>query len=207
MHCVLINSKTDADESQIPPSKPDQPSAQRLMGNIVASPCVAQDENGSTGTFFVFPDLSCRSPGKYRLLFRMLRIDPLNIMQRSHEISALVTSDVFEVFTAKEFPGMRASSALLRSLRMQGLSVGVKKGSEASKRNAKKAKQTESNSEGESEDEDEDGDHRYEEGTARVKRDEGATTTTAAAVGGSAPVAGEAGPSRPKSKAKRIRSK
>ena len=35
------------------------------------------------------------------------------------------------MYTAKDFPGMRASSALLKALRRQGLNVGVKKGSEA----------------------------------------------------------------------------
>jgi hypothetical protein len=38
------------------------------------------------------------------------------------------------VFTAKEFPGMRASSALLKALRKQGLNVAVKKGREATKK-------------------------------------------------------------------------
>lgn len=179
MHCVLINDKTDEDESQIPPPAPNMASAQRLMGNVVASPCQANDEHGEEGVFFVFPDLSCRSPGKYRLLFRLLKINPLNMMAH-HEIKCMTRSDPFEVFTAKEFPGMRASSALLRRLRTQGLNVGVKKGSEASKRSNRRIPHAD----------DSDGDMVDGED----EEDE-------------PPRMEEPGPSRPKGKAKRIRSK
>jgi len=154
LHCVLINEKTMEDESQIPAVRPDMSSAQRLMGNLVSSPCVAKDENGRQGSFFVFPDLSIRSPGRYRLLFRLLKINPQELT-RVHAIVDTVISSVFEVFTAKEFPGMRASSPLLRALRAQGLNVGVKKGSEASKRNTKKKQQTQGESDDEGLDEDE----------------------------------------------------
>lgn len=180
MHCVLINAETDEDESQIPPPAPNMASAQRLMGNVVASPCRAQDEHDMEGVFFVFPDLSCRSPGKYRLLFRLLKINPLN-MQETHPIKCNAKSDPFEVFTAKEFPGMKASSPLIRRLRQQGLNVGVKKGSEASKRSTKKNKDGD----------DSDGDVTDKEDEEELPEQEDPGP----------------GPSRPKGKAKRIRSK
>ncbi|GAB7339773.1 hypothetical protein MBLNU457_6329t1 [Dothideomycetes sp. NU457] len=139
LHCVLVDPDTGEDQSQIPPSRPDMASAQRLMGNSLASPCVAKDEKGVKGSFFVFPDLSCRSPGKYKLLFRLLKVNPRDMTNPAkNRIRATLHSDAFDVFTAKEFPGMRASSALLRSLRNQGLNVGVKKGSAASRRNARR---------------------------------------------------------------------
>jgi hypothetical protein len=148
LHCTLL-SHDGSDETEVPPAQEGMSSTRRLMGTIVASPYQAKDEHGTAGTFFVFPDLSCRSPGKYRLRFKLLRVD-LSTM-RPGGVSptvASITSDVFSVFTAKDFPGMRASSALLKALRRQGLNVGVKKGSEA--RKGKKAKKEES-----SEDEDE----------------------------------------------------
>lgn len=43
-------------------------------------------------------------------------------------ICGTVESDVFEVFSAKDFPGMRASTALTRDLKRQGAPVSVKKG-------------------------------------------------------------------------------
>ena len=62
----------------------------------------------------------------------LLRIDPTKMEPgATHGTVASVVSDEFRVYTAKEFPGMRASTALLKALRRQGMNVGVKKGSEA----------------------------------------------------------------------------
>ena len=47
------------------------------------------------------------------------------------EAATIVDSDVFEVFSAKDFPGMSASSELTKELKRQGASVPVKKGNEA----------------------------------------------------------------------------
>lgn len=132
--CSLLSPDGNDDETELPPAHPDMPSTRRLMGTLVASPYQAKDERGTAGTFFVFPDLSCRSPGKYRLRFKLLRVDPTNTTPGSISGSvAGITTEVFSVYTAKDFPGMRASSALLKALRRQGLNVGVKKGSEARK--------------------------------------------------------------------------
>ncbi|KAI5207001.1 hypothetical protein E4T39_02202 [Aureobasidium subglaciale] len=135
LHCTLINSMTYKDESQIEPAHPNAPATQRLMGTAVASPFSGTDETGRRGTFFVFPDLSCRNPGRYRFQFRLLIVDPLNLsIGTTSRIQSSIISESFEVFTAKEFPGMRASSALLKALRKQGLNVAVKKGREATKK-------------------------------------------------------------------------
>lgn len=141
LHCTLLNPDSNSDETQVPPTGSDMQSTRRLMGTLVASPYQAKDEHGVAGTFFVFPDLSCRSPGRYRLHFKLLRIDPMNMQQGAiHGTVASIITDVFSVYTAKDFPGMRASSALLKSLRRQGLNVGVKKGSEARKGKGKGGK-------------------------------------------------------------------
>ena len=204
LHCVLIDAKTGEDQSQIPAARPDMASAQRLMGNAVASPCVANDERGVRGSFFVFPDLSCRSPGQYKLLFRLLKINPHEMMTTTkNRIRARIESDAFEVFTAKEFPGMRASSPLLRALRAQGLNVGVKKGSEASRRNARKKTQQRKNEDNDEEgDDDEDGggsddDSASEDEVEDVKPKKGKHKAAHET---------EAGSSKGKSRAKKIRS-
>jgi hypothetical protein len=132
LHCTLLNPASQEDETQAPTNPADIQSTRRLMGTLVASPYQAKDERNIAGTFFVFPDLSCRAPGRYRLHFKLLRIDPFNMQQGAiHGTVASIITDVFNVYTAKDFPGMRASSDLLKALRRQGLNVGVKKGSEA----------------------------------------------------------------------------
>ena len=101
------------------------------MGQLVASPSVAKDEHDVEGCFFCFPDLSCRTNGKYRLRFVLMRIDPMNLQVGGFSpILTDVLSDVFTVYTAKDFPGMRPSSALTRALKLQGCNIQVKKGNE-----------------------------------------------------------------------------
>lgn len=134
LHCTLLSHDGKEDETEVPGEGNGMPSTRRLMGTLVASPYQAKDEHGVAGTFFVFPDLSCRSPGRYRLRFKLLRVDPTMMMPGAvHGTVASIVTDIFSVYSAKDFPGMRASSALLKSLRRQGLNVGVKKGSEARK--------------------------------------------------------------------------
>lgn len=178
LHCTLLSPDGRDDETELP-STQQAPSQRRLMGTLVASPYQAKDEAGVAGTFFVFPDLSCRSPGKYRLRFKLLRIDPAHMLpgMSSPSVATIVT-DVFSVYTAKDFPGMRASSALLKSLRRQGLNVGVKKGSEARKGRGKAKKESSSDEEDEEEDERESSDdgEREGEGERRGSGDTGSTS-------------------------------
>jgi len=102
------------------------------MGTLVASPYTGKDEHGVAGMFFVFSDLSCRMPGGFRLQFRLLRVDPTNMMPGTvHGCVASIETAEFAVYAAKDFPGMRPSTALLIALREQGLNVGLKKGRES----------------------------------------------------------------------------
>jgi len=129
VHCTLWNADGTGEETAL--VQPDRRSTRRLMGQLVASPSVAKDEHDVEGCFFCFPDLSCRTHGRYRLRFILMRIDPSNL--RVGDWSPILTevlSDVFTVYTAKDFPGMRPSSALTRALKLQGCNIQVKKGNE-----------------------------------------------------------------------------
>ena len=70
----------------------------------------------------------------------MLTSVNMNFIQEGSrsDILASAVSDVFEVFSAKEFPGMKESTALTKELKQQGATVAVKKGNEA--KPSKKAK-------------------------------------------------------------------
>jgi hypothetical protein len=129
VHCTLWNAEGTSEETAL--IQPDRRTTRRLMGQLVASPSVAKDEHDVEGCFFCFPDLSCRTHGKYRLRFVLMRIDPMNLhVGGSSPILTEVMSDVFTVYTAKDFPGMRPSSALTRALKLQGCNIQVKKGNE-----------------------------------------------------------------------------
>ncbi|KAF7443294.1 Velvet multi-domain protein [Pyrenophora tritici-repentis] len=129
VHCTLWNAEGTNEETAL--IQPDRRTTRRLMGQLVASPSVAKDEHDNEGCFFCFPDLSCRTHGKYRLRFVLMRIDPVNLHVGGFSpILTEVLSDVFTVYTAKDFPGMRPSSALTRALKLQGCNIQVKKGNE-----------------------------------------------------------------------------
>lgn len=129
VHCTLWNAEGTNEETAL--IQPDRRTTRRLMGQLVASPSVAKDEHDIEGCFFCFPDLSCRTHGRYRLRFVLMRIDPMNLHVGGFSpILTEVLSDVFTVYTAKDFPGMRPSSALTRALKLQGCNIQVKKGNE-----------------------------------------------------------------------------
>ena len=107
------------------------------MGTLVASPFVGRDpeapassnDNARLGCFFIFPDLSVRQTGRYRLRFTLMKV-PMHEMIEGGQgsIAAVVDSDIFEVYVAGAFPGMSASSHLIKELKRQGAAVSLKKG-------------------------------------------------------------------------------
>lgn len=90
------------DENAYPvPDPPDdptnastQPSAQRLLyGSLVSSPYSLVDLGGQRGNFFVFPDVSVRIEGKFRLGISLSRL-------RDHEMSLISSGYVTPVAQA-----------------------------------------------------------------------------------------------------------
>lgn len=71
--------------------------------------------------FFVFADLSVRTAGLYRLKFRLLDWGLAQDTGKPSPILAEIFSDQFRVYSSKDFPGMRASSALTWNLRKMGM--------------------------------------------------------------------------------------
>lgn len=128
MNCCICDETGTKDASFMPEEYQHQ---RRLMGSSAGTPFAGQDENGQEGCFFCFSDLSCRTPGAFRLKFTLIMIDPPRAGQVRHfPVLAEVLSDVFHVYSAKEFPGMLPSSALARRLRQQGCIISVRKGNE-----------------------------------------------------------------------------
>lgn len=129
VHCSIWSADGTEEMSAMPE---DYTRQKRLMGNLVASPFFAEDEHGDFGSFFCFPDISCRTPGKYRLKFSLVIIDPRP--NAKSPVRCELLSEVFQTFTAKEFPGMSESTALAKTLRSQGCNIPTKKGNEKSGR-------------------------------------------------------------------------
>ncbi|KAF4430922.1 hypothetical protein FACUT_8771 [Fusarium acutatum] len=131
MSCSIFDESGSYDASIMPEEYRQQ---RRLMGLLVSAPFVGKDEHGEEGCFFCFPDLSCRTPGSFRLRFTLVKIDPIRAKEMKR-FPTLVTeqSDVFTVYTAKDFPGMQASTKLTKRLKEQGCIISIKKGNDRSK--------------------------------------------------------------------------
>lgn len=128
IHCAIWSEAGDQDVSMMPEDYRPQ---RRLMGTVVSSSFVGLDENGEEGCFFCFPDLSCRTPGSFRLKFSLVLLDPAHSLPGSKTpVSAEVMSAVFTVYNAKDFPGMQASTPLTKRLKEQGCLISIKKGNE-----------------------------------------------------------------------------
>ncbi|KAJ3068049.1 hypothetical protein HK102_007273, partial [Quaeritorhiza haematococci] len=91
-------------------------------GSIVSSLYRLKDNNNKDGAFFVFPDLSVRMEGSYRLKFSLFEIVNTEI----HYLTSVI-SEVFDVYPAKRFPGMDESTPLSKSFAEQGLKIRIRK--------------------------------------------------------------------------------
>lgn len=131
MSCSIWDESGNRDASYMPEEYRHQ---RRLMGSLVGTPFVGKDEHGKEGCFFTFADLSCRTPGSFRLKFSVIMIDPTRAgIIRHFPILTEVQSDVFTVYNAKDFPGMVASTQLAHSLKAQGCILQLKKGNDKAK--------------------------------------------------------------------------
>ncbi|KAF9094552.1 hypothetical protein BGX23_001930 [Mortierella sp. AD031] len=78
--------------------------------------------NGQESGFFVFPDLSVRMEGTYRLKFCLYEMVGKDVHFCAH-----VISDPLVVFSAKKFPGMEESTMLSQYFADQGLKLRIRK--------------------------------------------------------------------------------
>ncbi|KAI7832946.1 velvet factor [Kickxella alabastrina] len=99
-----------------------------LLGDYTASSSIVDDEMGERGCFFVFPNLSIRLEGRYRLRFTLIKLPSMGDAQHPMIPTCLssVFSDPFDVYSIKTFPGMIESTALSRSLAQQGIKIPIR---------------------------------------------------------------------------------
>lgn len=131
------------------------PSFPVLTGTPVAG--MAYLDRPSPAGYFIFPDLSVRHEGKYRLSFALYEelkdakdMDPddhssLNAHPQtgldshvSHRLE--VKSSPFVVFSAKKFPGLSESTALSRQVAEQGCRVRIRRDVRMRRRENKSSK-------------------------------------------------------------------
>ena len=127
---------------------PQQTTIPVLTGMPVSG--MAYLDRPSEAGYFIFPDLSVRHEGKYRLSFNLYEetkqekdldkepvVDakpkvpkdeknPVN-PESSFDWRMELKSDIFDVFSAKKFPGLAESTALSRTVAEQGCRVRIRR--------------------------------------------------------------------------------
>ena len=102
--------------------------------------------------YFIFPDLSVRHEGKYRLSFSLYeelkdekdqdQDEKPDVKESSHVTHRLeVRSAPFTVFSAKKFPGLTESTALSRMVAEQGCRVRIRRDVRMRRRETKSGKE------------------------------------------------------------------
>ncbi|KZT09981.1 uncharacterized protein LAESUDRAFT_694503 [Laetiporus sulphureus 93-53] len=80
----------------------------RLYGSLVSSPHILQNLQGKQGIYFLFPDVSVRQRGQYRLCVRLLRLPMLDTagrfaMESPQAVLAQTRSLAFDVVSRSEY--------------------------------------------------------------------------------------------------------
>ncbi|KAJ2835352.1 hypothetical protein J3B01_003577 [Coemansia erecta] len=98
-----------------------------LVGTTVSNAYLLKDHRDNLSIFFIFHDLSVRTEGQFRLKFQFTVI-PSEEDPRAF-VECVTWSNVFEVFSAKTFPGMTDSTELSKAFAGQGIKITIRKNS------------------------------------------------------------------------------
>ncbi|KAI9814771.1 MAG: Velvet complex subunit ryp3 [Pycnora praestabilis] len=118
----------------VPPPQVTQPSApsgmftRNLIGSLSASAFRLTDPDNKIGVWFILQDLSVRTEGTFRLKMNFVNVgDGPSLNTGSAPILASTFSDIFQVFSAKKFPGVIESTNLSKCFATQGIKIPIRK--------------------------------------------------------------------------------
>ncbi|PTB36668.1 hypothetical protein M441DRAFT_150083 [Trichoderma asperellum CBS 433.97] len=106
-----------------------------LIGSLAASAFRLADTEERIGIWFVLQDLSVRTEGPFRLRFSFVNVAARGGMSQNGSrvntgrapILASCFSDVFNVYSAKKFPGVCESTPLSKAFAAQGIKIPIRK--------------------------------------------------------------------------------
>ncbi|KAM4059334.1 velvet factor domain-containing protein [Hirsutella rhossiliensis] len=108
-----------------------------LIGSLAASAFRLSDTSDHIGIWFVLQDLSVRTEGAFRLRFSFVNVGARGGARRDGNVPRVNTgrapilascfSDVFNVYSAKKFPGVCESTPLSKTFATQGIKIPIRK--------------------------------------------------------------------------------
>ncbi|KAJ3342985.1 hypothetical protein HDU83_005845 [Entophlyctis luteolus] len=117
MYASLIDPDVDEEINILHDGK-----TRSMTGSIVSSLYRLRDLDNKEGAFFVFPDLSVRKEGKFRLKFSLFEICDTEMF-----FCASIVSNIFTVYSSKKFPGTDETTFLSKAFADQGIKIRVRK--------------------------------------------------------------------------------
>ncbi|KAK1600063.1 velvet factor-domain-containing protein [Colletotrichum navitas] len=117
-------------------SQPQGMFTRNLIGSTASSAFKLNDVEDHVGIWFIMQDLSVRTEGHFRLRFSFVNVarppdqssaDGSLVNQGTAPILASTFSDVFQVFSAKKFPGVCESTPLSKCFATQGIKIPIRK--------------------------------------------------------------------------------
>lgn len=122
------------------PTGPDAVDEQLLVGQTVSSLHRLKDLDGAEKGFLVFGDLAVNIMGRFRLRFSLweynmlvsrcvavYQAEPCNSTAGAATFLKDCYSNIFEVASAKEWDGVKESTALSRAIADQGIKLRLRK--------------------------------------------------------------------------------
>ncbi|KAL2018703.1 hypothetical protein VTK56DRAFT_477 [Thermocarpiscus australiensis] len=114
-------------------SQPQGMFTRNLIGSLAASAFRLTDPQDKIGIWFILQDLSVRTEGCFRLRFSFVNVGApgqsgngaINVGKAP--VLASVFSDVFQVYSAKKFPGVCESTVLSKCFASQGIKIPIRK--------------------------------------------------------------------------------
>jgi hypothetical protein len=126
---LFMSSSLVPEEYDEQTKSPELPS-NYLTGSLASSIHRLRDTINTEGGFFVFGDLSVKQEGRFRLRFTLYERDDEADEPSFNFVSELVTN-VFTVYSSKNFPGMTESTFLTRTFSDQGVKLRLRKDTRA----------------------------------------------------------------------------
>ncbi|KAF6818631.1 developmental regulator VelB [Colletotrichum sojae] len=117
-------------------SQPQGMFTRNLIGSLSSSAFRLNDTNDNVGIWFIMQDLSVRTEGHFRLRFSFVSVakrpgqpcaEGSAVNMGSSPVLAQCFSDVFQVYSAKKFPGVCESTALSKCFALQGIKIPIRK--------------------------------------------------------------------------------
>ncbi|PWN51323.1 hypothetical protein IE53DRAFT_342532 [Violaceomyces palustris] len=129
-----VPSSASSSATSAPPIHPSgnrQPGPVRMLyGTLVASPQPFQGPDGRTRTYFLFPEISVRARGRFRLKLSLMRIPIPSAPMGSSTFLSTVSTNVFEVVSPDEYIAPHITD-LTRFLARQGAGLLLPPGQSA----------------------------------------------------------------------------